>query len=160
MDSSQLNKKIKRFKTLRSDIVKNPPTGIYTIVLKHVKTGTYAKALQNLKIIDNTSGLWFWIGGDVTEDLVKKISDEEKKIRRWNSNGNSDKKTKKIKKRKYTRKSNVKSIEVDPYNDLAKEASEMIKDTVRGELEPILISLQCIQRHLDVIATKININLS
>ena len=160
MDSSQLNKKIKRFKALRSDIVKNPPTGIYTIVLKHVKTGTYVKALQNLKIIDNTSGLWFWIGGDVTEDLVKKISDEEKKIRRWNSNGNSDKKTKKIKKRKYTRKSNVKSIEVDPYNDLAKEVSEMIKDTVRGEFEPILISLQCIQRHLDVIATKININLS
>ena len=160
MNSSQLNKKIKRFKALKNDISKNDPTGIYATVLKHVRSGTYAKALQNLNIINNTYGFWRWIGGDVTKDLVKKISDEEKKIRHLNSNGNGDKKTKKIKKRKYVKKLIANQTEEDSHDNLAKEISKMVRDSVREELEPILISLQCIQRHLDVIATKININLS
>ena len=65
-------------------------------------------------------------------------------------------------KRKYTKKSIVSPTnnEEDPHADLAEEISKAVEAAVEAKLGPALTSLQCMQRHLDIIATKINIDLS
>ena len=111
--------------------------GLYKPVLKHLKTGSYAKALKALRVVKMVDGVWRWNTGGVTSDLVERIE-----VARKN-------KTK-------TKKSNDNPVHLE----LASEIAMIVEETVKKQIAPLIVAMQCTQRHLDVIATQANIDLS
>lgn len=108
--------------------------------------------LSGMGLVKIIGGRYRWIGGPITKKMAERFY-ELVNERRSES---------RIKKRKSVRGVSKLKVnnEPDPHIDLADEISKAVRDRVREEFEPIETTLQCIQRHMDVIATKANINLS
>ena len=110
------------------------------------------KIMKEKKIIEKkVDGLWHFDGRfKVNFKNVEKLREAASQLS----------KTKAAERKSKSKVKKTKQTETDSHADLAEEISKMVEAAVKKELGPLVTAMQCSQRHLDVIATKINLDLS